>query len=185
MAGNERVLRARLSDAKFFWDEDRKHTLESRVEKLKGIVFHAKLGTQFERVERIAKLAGEIAAKIGADVKKAKRAARLCKADLTTGVVGEFPELQGVMGRYYALHDKEDAAVADAIRDHYKPVGPSDDVPTEQDRHCCGASRQAGRSDRFFCSGRKADRLGRSLCLAPGRSGLDTHSSRKQVAAAT
>jgi glycyl-tRNA synthetase beta chain len=132
VAGNERVLRARLSDAKFFWDEDRKHTLESRVEKLKGIVFHAKLGTQFERVERIEKLAGEIAAKIGADVAKAKRAARLAKADLTTGVVGEFPELQGVMGRYYALHDKEDAAVADAARDHYKPVGPSDVVPTDK-----------------------------------------------------
>jgi len=131
VAGNERVLRARLSDAKFFWDEDRKHALESRVEKLKGIVFHAKLGTQYERVERIEKLAGEIAAKIGADVEKAKRAARLCKADLTTGVVGEFPELQGVMGRYYALHDKEDEAVADAIRDHYKPVGPKDAVPED------------------------------------------------------
>jgi glycyl-tRNA synthetase beta chain len=129
VAGNERVLRARLSDAKFFWDEDRKHTLESRVEKLKGIVFHAKLGTQFERVERIEKLAGEIAAKIGADVEKAQRAARLAKADLTTGVVGEFPELQGVMGRYYALHDGEDGEVADAIRDHYKPQGPRDEIP--------------------------------------------------------
>ncbi|HTC84069.1 MAG TPA: glycine--tRNA ligase subunit beta, partial [Rhizomicrobium sp.] len=99
VAGNERVLRARLSDAKFFWDEDRKHSLENRVEKLKGIVFHAKLGTQYERVQRIEKLAGEIAQKIGADVEMAKRAARLCKADLTSGVVGEFPELQGVMGR--------------------------------------------------------------------------------------
>ncbi len=132
VAGNERVLRARLSDAKFFWDEDRKHSLESRVEKLKGIVFHAKLGTQFERVERIEKLAGEIAAKIGADAEKARRAAHLCKADLTTGVVGEFPELQGIMGRYYALHDKEDAFVADAIRDHYKPVGPNDAVPADK-----------------------------------------------------
>ena len=132
IAGNERVLRARLSDAKFFWDEDRKHTLESRVDALKGIVFHAKLGTQFERVERIARLAGEIAAKIGADVKKAERAARLAKADLTSGVVGEFPELQGVMGRYYALHDGEPADIADAIRDHYKPVGPSDIVPQQR-----------------------------------------------------
>ena len=132
VAGNERVLRARLSDAKFFWDEDRKKSLDSRVEKLEGIVFHAKLGTQAERVARIEKLAGEIAAKIGADVEKAKRAARLAKADLTSGVVGEFPELQGVMGRYYALHDKEDAAVADAIRDHYKPVGPSDAVPADK-----------------------------------------------------
>jgi glycyl-tRNA synthetase beta chain len=132
VAGNERVLRARLSDAKFFWDEDRKHSLESRVEKLKGIVFHAKLGTQHERVERIERLAGEIAAKIGTDVEKAKRAAQLAKADLTTGVVGEFPELQGVMGRYYAQYDKEDVAVADAIRDHYKPVGPSDGVPIDK-----------------------------------------------------
>jgi glycyl-tRNA synthetase beta chain len=129
VAGNERVLRARLSDAKFFWDEDRKHRLESRIDALKGIVFHAKLGTQYERVERIAKLAGEIASKIGADPKKAGRAARLAKADLTTGVVGEFPELQGVMGRYYALHDKEDGKIANAVRDHYKPVGPSDAVP--------------------------------------------------------
>src|SRR3569833_4391590 len=132
VAGNERVLRARLSAAKFFWDEDRKHTLESRVGALKGIVFHAKLGTQFERVERIAQLAGEIAGKIGADPKKAERAARLAKADLTTGVVGEFPELQGVMGRYYALNDQEDAAIADALRDHYRPVGPSDAVPGEK-----------------------------------------------------
>ena len=132
VAGNERVLRARLSDAKFFWDEDRKIKLADRVKALEGIVFHAKLGTQAERVARIEKLAGEIAGKIGADVAKAQRAAHLAKADLTTGMVGEFPELQGVMGRYYALHDKEDAAVADAIRDHYKPVGPSDEVPTDK-----------------------------------------------------
>jgi glycyl-tRNA synthetase beta chain len=129
VAGNERVLRARLSDAKFFWDQDRKRTLESRVKDLMGVVFHAKLGTQYERVERIVALAGEIAAKIGADVEKAKRAALLCKADLTTGMVGEFPELQGVMGRYYALHDGEDAEVADAVRDHYKPIGANDAVP--------------------------------------------------------
>ncbi|MGH6871030.1 MAG: glycine--tRNA ligase subunit beta [Rhizomicrobium sp.] len=131
IAGNERVLRARLSDAKFFWDQDRKRTLESRVEDLKNIVFHAKLGTQYERVERIEALAGDIAEKIGADVTKAKRAARLCKADLTTGVVGEFPELQGIMGRYYALHNGEDGAVADACSDHYGPIGPSDTVPTK------------------------------------------------------
>ncbi|MEY4966213.1 MAG: glycyl-tRNA ligase subunit beta [Pseudomonadota bacterium] len=132
VAGNERVLRARLSDAKFFWDEDRKHSLDSRVEKLKGIVFHAKLGTQFERLERVENLAGDIAAKVGADVAKAKRAARLAKADLTTGVVGEFPELQGVMGRYYAQHDKEDGEVANAVRDHYRPVGPSDAVASNK-----------------------------------------------------
>ena len=130
VAGNERVLRARLSDAKFFWDQDKKRTLESRVAELKQIVFHAKLGTQFERVERIEALAGEIAKLIGADETKARRAARLCKADLVSGTVGEFPEVQGVMGRYFALHDKEDPEVADAIRDHYKPQGQGDDVPT-------------------------------------------------------
>lgn len=129
VAGNERVLRARLSDAKFFWDQDRKVKLTDRVAALGDIVFHAKLGTQLERVERIEALAGLLAAKIGADVSKAKRAARLCKADLTSGVVGEFPELQGVMGRYYALNDNEDSDVADAIRDHYKPLGPGDAVP--------------------------------------------------------
>ena len=132
VAGNERVLRARLSDAKFFWDQDRKRTLESRVGDLKNIVFHAKLGTQYERVERIVSLAGEIAAKIGADVEKAKRAALLCKADLTSGVVGEFPELQGLMGSYYTLHDNEDAEVSDAVRDHYRPQGPGDAVPTSK-----------------------------------------------------
>jgi glycyl-tRNA synthetase beta chain len=132
IAGNERVLRARLSDAKFFWDQDRKRTLESRVDDLKSIVFHAKLGTQYQRITRIEAIAGEIAATIGADVAKAKRAALLCKADLTTGVVGEFPELQGVMGRYYALHDGEDGEVADAVRDHYRPVGRSDVVPANK-----------------------------------------------------
>src|SRR5262249_58374068 len=101
----------------------------SRVADLKDIIFHAKLGTQLERVERIEALAGEIAKMIGADVEKSKRAARLAKADLTTGVVGEFPELQGVMGRYYALHDGEPPEIADAIRDHYKPLGPRDQIP--------------------------------------------------------
>ncbi|HJS46043.1 MAG TPA: glycine--tRNA ligase subunit beta [Rhizomicrobium sp.] len=155
VAGNERVLRARLSDAKFFWDEDRKHSLESRVEKLKGIVFHAKLGTQFERVEHIEKLAGEIAGKIGADVEKSKRAAKLAKADLTTGVVGEFPELQGVMGRYYALHDKEDTAVADAIRDHYKPVGPSDAVPSDKVTIAVALADKFNVLTGFFAEGEK------------------------------
>jgi glycyl-tRNA synthetase beta chain len=130
VAGNERVLRARLSDAKFFWDQDKKTTLESRVPLLKDIVFHAKLGTQRERIERIQTLAGEIAKLIGADAKKAGRAAYLCKADLVSGTVGEFPEVQGAMGRYFALHDKEDAEVADAVRDHYKPQGQGDDVAT-------------------------------------------------------
>jgi len=165
VAGNERVLRARLSDAKFFWDEDRKHSLESRVEKLKGIVFHAKLGTQFERVQRIEKLAGEIAAKIGADVEKAKRAARLAKADLTTGVVGEFPELQGVMGRYYALHDKEDASVADAVRDHYKPVGPSDAVPANKVSIAAALADKLDALTSFFAAGEKPTGSGDPFAL--------------------
>ncbi len=129
VAGNERVLRARLSDAKFFWDQDRKTKLADRVPALKDIVFHAKLGTQLERVQRIEALAGEIAKLIGADEAKSKRAAHLCKADLVSGTVGEFPEVQGVMGRYFALNDKEDKDVADAVRDHYRPQGQSDDVP--------------------------------------------------------
>ena len=165
VAGNERVLRARLSDAKFFWDEDRKKTLESRVEKLQGIVFHAKLGTQAERVARIEKLAAEIAAKIGADVEKAKRAARLAKADLTSGVVGEFPELQGVMGRYYALHDKEDAAVADAIRDHYKPVGPSDSVPADKVSIAVALADKLDALTGFFAVGEKPTGSGDPFAL--------------------
>jgi len=165
IAGNERVLRARLSDAKFFWDEDRKHSLESRVEKLKGIVFHAKLGTQFERVTRVEKLAGEIAHRIGADVEKSKRAARLAKADLTTGVVGEFPELQGVMGRYYALHDREDASVADAIRDHYKPVGPSDAVPADKVSIAVALADKLDALTSFFAAGEKPTGSGDPFAL--------------------
>jgi glycyl-tRNA synthetase beta chain len=129
--GNERVLRSRLSDAKFFWDQDRKVTLEERLPTLKGIVFHARLGTQAERVERIVKLAGEIAKSIpGADAAEVEQAARLCKADLVSGMVGEFPEVQGIMGRYYALGEKLPAAVADAIGDHYAPAGPNDRCPS-------------------------------------------------------
>jgi glycyl-tRNA synthetase beta chain len=129
--GNERVLRARLSDAKFFWDQDRKQSLEARLPALKDIVFHAKLGTQAERVERVAKLAAEIAKFVpGAEAGQVEQAARLCKADLVSGMVGEFPELQGVMGRYYALGEKLPAAVADAIGDHYAPAGPNDRCPS-------------------------------------------------------
>ncbi|MGD9844454.1 MAG: glycine--tRNA ligase subunit beta, partial [Variibacter sp.] len=127
----ERVIRARLSDAKFFYETDLKTPLAARVEKLKEIVFHEKLGTQFERVERIARLARELAPIVGADADKAERAARLAKADLVTEMVGEFPELQGLMGKYYALAQGEDEAVARAIEEHYKPVGPSDRVPTD------------------------------------------------------
>jgi glycyl-tRNA synthetase beta chain len=129
IAGNERVIRARLSDAKFFWDSDLKVPLEERLPKLKEIVFHEKLGTQYERVERLARLARELAPHVKADPAKAERAAWLCKADLVTEMVGEFPELQGLMGRYYAEQQGEDEAVAHAIGDHYKPQGPNDLVP--------------------------------------------------------
>jgi glycyl-tRNA synthetase beta chain len=131
IAGNERVIRARLSDGRFFYNTDLALPLEHGLPKLEESVFHAKLGTQFQRVERIVKLAGEIAPKVGADVEQAKRAAMLAKADLTTGMVGEFPELQGIMGRYYALAQGEPLAVANAIADHYKPLGPTDLVPGE------------------------------------------------------
>lgn len=131
VAGNERVLRARLSDAKFFWDLDRKTPLEARLPALNDIIFHAKLGTVGERVIRIEQLAGALADNIpGCNAAKAKRAARLSKADLVSGMVGEFPELQGVMGRYYALDQAEDVAVAEAIAEHYSPKGPSDACPT-------------------------------------------------------
>jgi glycyl-tRNA synthetase beta chain len=151
VAGNERVIRARLADAKFFWDSDVKVPLEDRLPKLKAIVFHEKLGTQYERVERVEQLAGELATTLSSQpkffdgemlsgddltseqdyVRKVRRAARLCKADLVTEMVGEFPELQGVMGKYYAEEQGEDEAVAHAIADHYKPQGPNDLVPAE------------------------------------------------------
>jgi glycyl-tRNA synthetase beta chain len=131
VAGNQRVVRARLADAKFFWETDLKTRLEDRLEKLKNIVFHEKLGTQHERVERIAALAKELAPIVGADAALAERGARLAKTDLVTEMVGEFPELQGLMGRYYASAQGEPASVAAAIEEHYKPLGPSDRVPTD------------------------------------------------------
>ena len=130
VAGNERVLRARLSDAKFFWDQDRKKKLERRIDALSSIVFHAKLGTVREKAARVVALAKELAPFCGADTEEAERAALLAKADLTTLMVGEFPELQGLMGRYYAQADEEPVAVAVAIEEHYKPLGPSDDCPS-------------------------------------------------------
>ena len=131
IAGNERVLRARLADAKFFWDQDRKETLESRVEDLKERVFHSKLGTDFERTERIATLSKYLAKFTDVDPNDTLRAGQLCKADLTTKMVGEFPELQGVMGRYYVLNDGENPNIADAINEHYEPKGPDDACPTK------------------------------------------------------
>lgn len=129
IAGNEKVVRARLSDAKFFWDTDLKTKLESNIAKLDDIVFHEKLGTVSARTQRLECLAAEIAPIVGADVDKARRAAKLAKADLVSQMVYEFPELQGLMGRYYAQAQGEDGDVAQAIEDHYKPAGASDDVP--------------------------------------------------------
>ncbi len=131
IAGNERVIHARLSDAQFFYRNDLGTPLEQRLPKLKEMVFHQKLGTQADRVERIVALAGEIAPQVDADVELAKRAAKLAKADLVTEMVFEFPELQGLMGRYYAAAQGEDPSVANAIEMHYKPLGPSDEVPTD------------------------------------------------------
>ena len=129
--GNSRVLSARLDDGRFFWEKDKATPLEDMAEKLSTIAFKAELGSLGDKVERVAALAHELAPKVGADPGLAERAARLAKADLVSEMVGEFPELQGVMGRYYALEAGEPAAVADAIRDHYKPQGPSDSVPTD------------------------------------------------------
>jgi glycyl-tRNA synthetase beta chain len=131
VAGNERVIRARLSDAKFFYETDLKTRLEDRLPKFEHIVFHEKLGTQLERIQRIETLAAQLAPVVGADAEKVRRAARLCKADLLTEVVGEFPELQGLMGKYYAEAQGEDEAVAHACEDHYKPKGPDDLVPSD------------------------------------------------------
>lgn len=129
--GNQRVVRPRLEDARFFYDQDRKRRLESRVPELAKVVYHSKLGTQLERTERLQLLAGRIAREIGAEAMAAERAAWLSKADLLTGMVGEFPELQGVMGRYYALHDGEQARVCDAIGEHYRPRFAGDALPRE------------------------------------------------------
>jgi glycyl-tRNA synthetase beta chain len=131
VAGNERVLRARLADAEFFWNQDRKKGLASRIPALNSIVFHAKLGSVGDKIDRIAPIAVALAEAIpGANTDQVRSAARLCKADLVTGMVGEFPELQGLMGQYYAENDGETQAVAKAIGEHYSPLGPSDPCPT-------------------------------------------------------
>ena len=129
VGGNQRVVRPRLEDARFFYDQDRKVRLEARVPQLGKVVYHNKLGSQLERMQRVKLLAGKIARELGADVLQTERAAELAKADLLTGMVGEFPELQGVMGRYYALHDGEPKAVADAIAQHYCPRFAGDRLP--------------------------------------------------------
>lgn len=132
IAGNERVVRARLSDAKFFWDQDRQHTLESCLPKLNELIFHEKLGTVYDKAHAIARLAMDLSEVIpGANKKQCEQAAILAKADLVSDMVGEFPDLQGVMGRYYAQNDGLPEAVGEAIAQHYSPLGPTDDVPSQ------------------------------------------------------
>ena len=165
VAGNERVLRARLADARFFWDLDRKQKLESFLPKLDSVVFHAKLGTQGQRVARLENLAGLIAEKLGADAKLARCAARLAKADLASGMVGEFPELQGVMGRYYALGQGEDARVAEAIAAHYRPVGAGDAVPQEPIAIAVALADKIDQLVGFFAVGEKPTGSGDPFAL--------------------
>ena len=172
IAGNERVLRARFADARHFWDLDRTHTLESRVAQLDRIVFHAALGSQGERVRRIVRLAGLIAPMVGADPKQAERAALLCKADLTTGMVGEFPELQGTMGAYYARHDGEDSVVADAIGEHYMPRGQHDGVPHAPVSIAVALADKIDSLVAFFAAGEKPGGSGDPYALRRAALGL-------------
>lgn len=154
VAGNERVLRARLWDARFFWDQDRKLPLESRLPALTRVVFHAELGTLGERVERLVALAGALVPAVpGADRALAERAALLAKADLVTGMVGEFPELQGVMGGHYARAQNEPEAVAAAIRDHYSPRGPDDRCPTAPESVVVALADKLDALAGFFAAG--------------------------------
>jgi len=172
VAGNERVLRARLADARFFWDQDRKRPLEAYLPKLAEVTFHAKLGSQRDRVDRLVRLAGEIAPVVGADRTLAERAALLCKADLVTGMVGEFPELQGVMGRYYALAQGEDGAVANAIRDHYAPRGADDDVPAEPVAIALALADRIDTLTGFFAVGEKPTGSGDPFALRRAALGI-------------
>jgi glycyl-tRNA synthetase beta chain len=165
VAGNERVLRARLSDARFFWDQDRKQRLEDFLPKLDQVVFHAKLGTQGQRVARLEMLARFLASKVGADTAEAARAAKLAKADLASGMVGEFPELQGVMGRYYARAGNEGAAVADAIGSQYRPLGPTDTVPTAPVAITVALADKIDTLSGFFLAGEKPTGSGDPFAL--------------------
>jgi glycyl-tRNA synthetase beta chain len=156
VAGNERVLKARLADARFFWDQDRRIPLADRVDALKDRVYYEKLGTVYDKVRRMETLIEFLVPHVpGADPARARRAALLAKADLSTGMVGEFPELQGVMGRYYALHDGEDSRVADAIADHYRPLGPNDTCPTAPDSIVVALADKLDALAAFFAIGEK------------------------------
>ncbi len=172
IAGNERVLRARFADARHFWDLDRKTKLEDRLPKLDAIVFHEKIGTQGERARRIARLAGQIALLVDANPALAERAGLLAKADLVTGMVGEFPELQGVMGGYYARHDGEDAAVAAAVRDQYLPKGASDNVPSAPVSVAVALADRLDQLARFFYAGERPTGSGDPYALRRAALGI-------------
>jgi glycyl-tRNA synthetase beta chain len=156
VAGNERVLRARLADARFFWEQDRKLPLASRVEALAERVYHARLGSVRDKVRRMELITDFVVAHVpGADAERARRAVLLAKADLSTGMVGEFPELQGVIGRYYALHDGEAPEIADAIAEHYKPLGPNDTCPAAPDSIAAALADKLDSLAAFFAIGEK------------------------------
>ena len=168
LAGNQRVLAARLSDAAFFWENDlreAKSGMATWAAGLSSVTFHNKLGSQADRIERIAALAREIAPLVGADPDQAERAARLAKLDLRSAMVGEFPELQGTMGRYYALEAGEPEAVADAARDHYSPLGPSDAVPTAPVSVAVALADKLDTLTGFWAIDEKPTGSKRSLCV--------------------
>ncbi len=181
VAGNERVVRARLGDARFFWETDLGVTLADRVPKLDSIVFHEKLGTQGERVRRIVALARDLAPVVGADVAEAERAALLAKADLVSGMVGEFPELQGLMGRYYAAAQGETPAVSAAIEDHYRPQGPSDRVPTEPVSIAVALADKLDTLIGFWAIDEKPTGSKGSVRAAPRGAGRDQDIDRERV----
>ncbi len=170
VAGNERVLRARFSDARHFWDLDRKAPLEGRVPSLAHVTFQAKLGSQGDRVVRLKRLAEIIAPHVGAPQAMAERAAELAKADLVSGMVGEFPELQGVMGSYYARHDGEPIEVADAIREHYAPRGPNEAAPSAPVSVAVALADKLDQLVGFFAIGEKPSGSGDPYALR--RAGL-------------
>ena len=155
IAGNERVLRARLADGRFFWDQDRNRKLDDMAKGLTAVTYHAKLGSIADKVGRVRKLAAILADTMKANKKDVERTAALCKADLVSGMVGEFPELQGVMGRYYAMHQKEPQDVADAIRDHYLPLGPSSDIPKKPVSVCVALADKLDTLISMFAIGEK------------------------------
>ena len=172
VAGNERVLRARFADARYFWDLDRKSPLASRLDALNNVIFHARLGTQFARAERLAALAARLAPSLGANPAHAAQAALLCKADLTTLMVGEFPELQGIMGGYYAASDGLPNDVSSAIQQHYAPKGPTDSIPVGRVAAAVALADKIDQLTQFFAIGEKPSGSGDPFALRRAALGI-------------